>query len=398
MYDSAKGLVDASAGSLTAGGPRVQGVVAVAPDGSRVYFVAKGELTAEANTQAQHAQDGANNLYVFDSATDRVSFVADLPDSDLNNWRNANDLANVTPDGRFLVFTSAGRLTGDVSRTDGAKQVFRYDAEAHQLIRISIGQAGFNDNGNAGVGDASIVPGLNGYRHAGVGRADPTLSDDGSFVFFMSPVGLTPGALNDVQIGVDEHGEPTFAQNVYENHDGQVSLISDGRDTASEPAELCATNSSVCLLGTDTSGSNVFFSTADQLLPQDTDTQLDFYDARICTASDPCIPPPAPTAPPCLGEACHGTPSAPPAAVTPGSATFSGAGNLVPSPTPVPVSRPLTRAQKLTKALKACRTKRNKQKRTACEKHARKLYGAKKKATSHKSSNKHPNSAHGGRK
>jgi hypothetical protein len=46
------------------------------------------------------------------------------------------------------------------------------------------------------------------------------------------------------------------------------------------------------------------------------------------------------------------------------------------------------KAEKLTKALRACRTKKNKQKRQACEKQARAKYGptkAKKKAKAKKS-------------
>jgi hypothetical protein len=87
LYDFANGaghgLIDASAGSLTAGGPRVQGVVAVAPSGSRVYFVAKGVLTAQANDRGEQPQDGANNLYLYERdeaqpTGHNISFVAAL--------------------------------------------------------------------------------------------------------------------------------------------------------------------------------------------------------------------------------------------------------------------------------------------------------------------------------
>ena len=40
-------------------------------------------------------------------------------------------------------------------------------------------------------------------------------------------------------------------------------------------------------------GSNVFFLTEAHLLPQDTDTAFDIYDARECTALSPCLTPPA---------------------------------------------------------------------------------------------------------
>jgi hypothetical protein len=59
------------------------------------------------------------------------------------------------------------------------------------------------------------------------------------------------------------------------------------------------------------------------------DSGVDYYDARVCTASEPCPAVPSAPVPACQGEACHGTPAGVPVFGAPGSATFSGAGNLV---------------------------------------------------------------------
>jgi hypothetical protein len=59
-------VVQASAGDLSGHGPRVQGVMAISSDGSHVYFVAKGVLTAAANSQGEVAESGQENLYVFE--------------------------------------------------------------------------------------------------------------------------------------------------------------------------------------------------------------------------------------------------------------------------------------------------------------------------------------------
>ncbi len=150
-----------------------------------------------------------------------------------------------------------------------------------------------------------------------------------------SPIGLTPRALNDVQLGATEGGEPIFAENVYEYHEGHVYLISDGRDVTAATTIACQIasgfpeRSSVCLIGVSGSGADVFFSTGDRLVPGDTDTQVDIYDARVCTASEPCV---GSVAPPvsCQGEACHGTPVGAPSVAGAGSAVFSGPGNLAP--------------------------------------------------------------------
>lgn len=321
-------LIDVSAGTAGGEAPAVQGVVALSTDGSHVYFVAKGKLTSTPNGQGETARSGANNLYVFarkaDSPVGQISFIVQLSETDSELWDTNEDAgtANVTPDGRYLVFESHNELTPDDSRVDEAAQIFRYDVQTGELIRISAGERGFNDNGNAGAGDARIVPAYEGGNHAGPARSDPTMSDDGAFVFFESPIALTPHAVDNVQVGV-HGGLPVYAENVYEWHEGQVHLISDGKDTT----EL-AVESAVKLIGSDTTGQNVFFRTADVLLPQDTDTQIDYYDARICTSGEPCIAPAGPPPPPCRGEVCHGTPGATLGEPTGGSETLNGAGNL----------------------------------------------------------------------
>jgi hypothetical protein len=120
-------------------------------------------------------------------------------------------------------------------------------------------------------------------------------------------------------------------------------------------------------------GDDVFFLTSDRLVPLDTDTGLDVYDARVGGGfpAEPLSGPPV-----CEGDACQGAPPAPPVFGTPGSATFEGPGNLTPVP-PVKPKPVLTRAQMLAKALKACHAKHNKRKRLACEKQAHKKYGRK---------------------
>jgi hypothetical protein len=68
-----------------------------------------------------------------------------------------------------------------------------------------------------------------------------------------------------------------------------------------------------------------------------------------------------------------------PAPAGPGALVYPNLTGLgaVPQPkiTTPPASKPLTRAQKLSKALKACKKDKPKSKRTACEKQARKRYG-----------------------
>jgi hypothetical protein len=59
-------------------GADVQGVVRVAPDGSRAYFVARGVLSAAPNAEGRVALKGADNLYVVDSGSGNITFVSEL--------------------------------------------------------------------------------------------------------------------------------------------------------------------------------------------------------------------------------------------------------------------------------------------------------------------------------
>lgn len=369
-----------SAGDSSGEGPRVQGSTAIALDGSHVYFVAKGVLTSAPNSAGKVAVNGENNLYMYEAPTGgggaHTMFVGTLAEEDSEEWAGARDgigVANVSPNGNVLVFTSSAPLTNDDTRQGGGQQVFRYDAASGELVRISIGSNGFNDNGNAGTGDAAIVPAELGFYRAGPARPNLTMSEDGSYVFFQSPIGLTPRALNDVRL--DAEGD--LAENIYEYHEGHVSLISDGRDLSTARIANAQAKSAVSLIGVDQSGKNVFFTTADQLVSQDTDTQLDVYDARICEAADPCFVSNVKAQPPCQEEACRGTAPAAPPALAPGSEALGGSGNV--AAVAPPVSKPKTAAQvkaeKLVKAMKACKKYRVKKRRTKCEAEARKRYG-----------------------
>ena len=61
-----------------------------------------------------------------------------------------------TGDGGFLVFTSYGQLSaGD---TDTAQDVYRYDAESGALDRVSVGEDGYDANGNNDAFNANRFP------------------------------------------------------------------------------------------------------------------------------------------------------------------------------------------------------------------------------------------------
>ena len=326
LYDfdnpSGENLLTVSAGSTS---PHVQGVARISQDGSHVYFVAQGVLTSTPNGQGQTAQPGEDNLYVFERdaqfPNSRTSFIATVAPEDEELWgseRNGDSgrPAQTTPDGRFLVFQSHAQLTPD-DTSAGVWQVFRYDAQTGSLVRVSVGQNGFNDNGNTETVSATIpapfyVPSFGGQMPQPL-----ALSDDGSYVVFQSALGLTPNALDNVTI--DEQGNK--ANNVYQWHDGQVSLISTGEDVSVAGNR---SGSNVNVLGTSATGADVFFTAGEPILSQDNDSQQDVYDAR--TGGGFPLPQEAPACP--SVDACRGQAAQPPASIAPGgTATNAGPGN-----------------------------------------------------------------------
>ncbi len=365
-----KSLLTLSAGSTE---PHVQGVVRISQDGSHVYFVAQGKLTEEENARGEQAQAGMNNLYVFErdeaAPQGRTRYVTTLApseeavSSDEELWGGSrgtdNRPAQATPDGRFLVFESHADLTSD-DTSKGVWQVFEYDADQTAqeikegippLVRVSVGNDGFNHDGNTDEYNATIRS--PGYMEITL-PSKLSLSNDGRFVFFQSAADLTPG------MGSPEAGTGAATSNVYEYHDGTVYLIYGGN------------GSRVTFLGTSANGGDAFVYTIDELVPEDTDTQVDIYDVRVGGG-----PSAQSGASGCRGEVCLGALSMTPTFGVPASTTFSGLGNVAPSTSTSSAkakSKSLTRAQKLARALRTCRKKRGRS-RGSCEREAHRHYG-----------------------
>jgi hypothetical protein len=149
-----------------------------------------------------------------------------------------------------------------------------------------------------------------------------------------------------VAVSTASFKEVAFAENVYEFHDGQVYLISDGQDTSTHDEA-----SQVHLLTTDLSGRDTFFETTDQLVGQDTDSNKDVYDARI----DGGFPAPVQSVS-CSADACQGPLSPAPVLLSPGS-EFQAGGN--PSYAPPKAVRTTSKGKKAkAKAKKKVKAKK----------------------------------------
>jgi hypothetical protein len=337
--------VDANAGDV-AEGAAVQGVVQISEEGSYVYFVAKGDLAGD-------AKSGAPNLYVSHDGG-APTFIATLNEDDEAVWNNGPlgpgsagqifNIAAIQSNGTHLAFVSTAKLktvnfpagydntasngtscpgTGPYAYIGGygfeggplCSEVFEYDAITNQLACASCNPSGARPIGASGL--------RTGYGVAlPSGEYQPNDFSENGTLFFGSDDALVPH---------DSNGLP----DVYEYENGHIYPISD-----------VAAGYESFFLGASPSGNDVFFASTAQLVPQDVGNNVEVYDARVGGG----FPAPA-SAPPCdNGDSCKPPPVPQPTSFgAPGSATFSGPGNITPAAAVKPAVKPKTKTVKCKK-------------------------------------------------
>jgi hypothetical protein len=344
--------------------------------------------------------------------------------------------SRVSPDGRYLAFMSDRHLSDydnrDLSSGVPDEEVYLYDGAANRLICASCNPsrsrpAGVFDNpGDSAEGVGLVVDrpalwqgkwlagNIPGWTREGT-AADAIyqsryLSNAGR-LYFNSPDALVAHDTNGKEDVYEyepagtprsQHScttaseSPGFAYSAAA--EGCVGLISSGESNSESAFVDASERGGEEAGGADgrEGGGDVFFVTAAKLAPQDIDTDLDLYDAQECTNESPCAPSSTGGSERCSTiesssvEQCRGGGGGGPGeGGTPASATPSGSGNLVPQAAVLGthIVSP-SRAQKLAKALKACRKLKKKKKRVACEAQARKKYAPKKVSKKHKKKRK----------
>jgi Tol biopolymer transport system component len=278
---------------------QVQDVVAVSDDGSRVYFVAPGVLASNLGVGDVGPRAGVPNLYMWERdgahPAGQTRFVARVADDGVGNDIGR---AQMTPDGRYLLFITANQLVtkGLAADDDSASDVYQYDTGTHTIMRVSTSTAG---GGGNGVGFNVLIPGAS------------AMTADGSTVIFESAEALSSTDTNGVT-------------DVYGWRDGQVSLISSGGGDA---------------VGITPSGRDIFFATDAPVLVADGDVNRDIYDARVGGGLAA-----AETRPPCSGDPCQPVRSQRPSLTAPFTAG-SGSGSLT-AAAPVLSLRAVSAAQR----------------------------------------------------
>jgi hypothetical protein len=343
--------VDTNIGDVN--GAEVLGLVTAGDDGSYVYFVAEGRL-------AEGAVLGQPNLYL--SHAGKIAFIATLEhaetvgsngaegNGDSLDWAGAkpdsgeaafeslgpgSHTVRVTPDGTHLAFESELSLTGydnkPVEPNDclgivnfefasrPCKEIYVYDTTTG-LTCVSC-----DPNDSPPIGPATL--GGKEETNELFGTPFPyysphNFSDDGGRLFFQSPDPLVPH---------DSNGR----QDVYEYEGGHLYPISN-----------VAGNYNSHFVDASSSGNDAFITTPDQLLPSDTDSRADAYDVRVNGGWPVSV-----SSPECdNGDSCKGPVSQQPGVFgAPASATFSGAGNVLPVSSAKPRVTAKTRAKRCGK-------------------------------------------------
>ena len=434
VTESTKCTLHDLTGGFKGPGDVVGTLSAVSEDGNYVYFVAngapeegtKGSCPNPTSTKSYSSKERCN-LYVahFNGQTwEAPKLIASISGADAPDFANVGTelgqlTARTSPKGEWFAFMSELPLTGydnrdlnPLAKEAKDEEVFLYNSKTGHVSCVSCNPnkeqrpRGVFDQREAGEGFGLVVDpfsyvwenrwlagSIPGWTSINIHQApyqSRYLLEDGR-LYFTSSDSLLPHEVETRKETIEgkspaSSAEEVGVENVYEYQPGGLGSCEASKEACVSLISSGTSEHESGFLDADTTGSNVFFVTAAKLVPTDLDTTFDAYDARECTSSSPCITPPPPPSAPCNSEAnCRsGGPSGASTFESAPSSTFRGTGNLpktevLDTHTVKPPPKALTKAQKLARALAACRKKykHSRGKRLSCEKQARRAYGAK---------------------
>jgi hypothetical protein len=273
--------------------------IAVAGDGSRIYFQSAARLTPGAPALAAGS---GRSVYRVNVETGSLGWIAG-PDAGVGDVPDFG--TSVTPDGSVVVFRAKDpslNPLGEGTDNGGTFQYYRYDDRDRSLVCVSCPPDGSPAGEDVPVRMLATFP--------GTGANITPLADDGSFAFKTTEA-LVRGDQNTTGVGQD----PISGTDLYEWRDGRLLLVTDGLTDwpSSEAPVLNAINPS---------GRDIFFTAPTQYTQDALDAYNRLYDARIGGGFD--FPPPPK---PCPLEVCQGTPKGAPEEQPSGTANFAGPGN-----------------------------------------------------------------------
>jgi len=369
-----------------------EGVDVVSSDGCYVYFNSESVLVAGATSGQSNLY-----VSHFDGSGWETTFISSLSGTGFPEWGGQDIelspngqyvafMSNVSLTGYDNVDVSEQPPTQEeeqekeehgenpktrVSHHD--EEVFEYDAATNRLVCASCDPTGARPVGVRDPGFQAYPPYYpplmvdrndqwSGRWLAGMlpdwtekGQTQPIYQPryifNGGRLLFNSPDALVPADVNGLQdvyeyepegVPEGEHAcsaASTSGGDVFEPEQEYEVEGRKGQKTDAGCVALISSGTSKqesAFVDASASGGDVFFLTSARLATQDDDNAYDVYDAHICGAEGvPCAPVAAVSSPPCDTEAsCKAAPSPQPEIYgAPASSTFTGAGNLTPTPT-----------------------------------------------------------------
>lgn len=333
--------------NLHIGAPQATAVTGISADGSYVYFISENQL----NAGDPHSESNDNRrLYVWHDGTLRFIVTHD----DGNDWasgrawgsmgRFGSDAFRTTSDGKIIMFASIDPLTarragydnpniGTAQNPTYRSEIYVYHYDGDRLTCASCNPSGATPVSGAGFESQQNIDGNAYYALVSAQLTmylNHAMTSDGRFVFFDT---------EDALVAQDTNGKRDVYE--YDTVTGGVRLISNG--TSREGSYF---------VDASPDGSNVFFTTYQQLVRSDTDGNADLYDARI----DGGIPVQNQASPtPCAEDVCQGPAAGAPSSLLPSSLAFSGSGNAAQV-----VSKPAVNRKKKVKKSKPRKHKKKK--------------------------------------
>ncbi len=368
-------VTEAGTGVALAGNGNVQGVIGASEDGSYLYFVG-GVVLAGQNDEGRAPAAGQPNLYLAHGGT--VTFIATLSPEDnklhaeysgsvgIGDWRITPGVrtAEVTPGGKDIAFMSFLPLTGYENQLTYFNtynevehslipELFVYQTDSGRLFCASCNPSGAAPTAHTRAVELETVEEETSVANSTSSWFMPRWVNEreGAQVYFMSYQPLVAQDTNGLQ---DVYEWQSDGSGGCARTSGCISLLS--------PADPL---SNAYFVDASADGSNVFFTSRAQLVPEAYDETLKLYDARADGgSSNPSLA--------CTGTGCQGIPPALPIFATPASVTFNGVGNFEPASPPakgkpLPKKRAAKCGRRLRRRGRKCVKERRRRRRRAAK-------------------------------
>jgi len=297
----------------------------VSDNGSRVYFVARGQLVAgEGASGPENRAEDTMSMYLHEATTDKTRFVGAIGENDVRGVATTElgfYTSRVSADGRFFLFESTADVTGYKSGhspgpygylSGHAPVAYIFDAEAPNQ-REPVTCLSCRPDGDPPVGAVldTVEPAqvLKDRRESNTYPQSLVERDGQPVVFFRSRDSLAPGA-------------PEGEWSLYEWVHNQVFRIASDLHRG-EPGAF--DDDTLDFLGASAEGTDVYFVGATALTWEDPDARKAIWDARVEGGF------PQPAAPPVCDAASEGACQGPSSSALPSLAPGTiavGTGNV----------------------------------------------------------------------